>query len=546
MYGHARKGIGGSTGGALWEVSLRWAPNRREVPMRRRIAALAFALAMVVMAATQAAAVSTPPVTVSGQSPFAPNCNGAPQPGTLYPNSEVEPWVSANPRSPANMVAVWQQDRWSNGGAQGNLTGVTFNAGLTWQRVAPPPFSRCAGGNTANGGDYERATDPWVSFGPDGTAYQMALSLDVSDADPNLLNRRDAMLVSRSTDGGRTWGPITTLIADDSELFLNDKNSLTADPTDSDYAYAVWDRLELTDDAQNFRGPTMFTRTTDGGETWEQPRAIFDPGLNNQTIANQIAVLPSGRLVNVLDLIIQGQTNVAVMFSDDKGATWSKPRIVNALGTIGVVDPRDGAPVRTGDIAPDIAVDPREGTDSVYLVWQDARFGEGLRDQVVLARSGDGGRTWTTPRRINRSATTQAFTASVEVNQRGTVGVTYYDFTNDSPTDLPLRTDYWLTASTDGGRHFSKRERQTAGSFDMRIAPLTGSGFFVGDYEGLAGARNRLHTAFGVTRDAANPVDVVSTIAVPPFGVDPFLATQGRQEPATRATRARQGFVTSH
>ena len=205
------------------------------------------------------------------------------------------------------MVAVWQQDRWSNGGAQGNLTGVTFDAGRNWEVVESPPFSRCAGGNASNGGDYERASDPWVSFGRDGTAYQMALTVDVSTADPTLLNVRDAMLVSTSKDGGRTWGKITTLIADESPLVLNDKNSLTADPTRSGVAYAVWDRLELTEDLQNFRGPTLFTRTTDGGKTWERPRVIFDPGLNNQTIANQIAVLPNGRLVNLFNWIIQGQ-----------------------------------------------------------------------------------------------------------------------------------------------------------------------------------------------------------------------------------------------
>src|SRR5919108_4421448 len=132
-----------------------------EVPMRRRIIAFASALAIVVLAASGAAAVTTPPVTVSGPTPFAPNCNGAPQPGTLYPNAEVEPWVSANPKSATNLVAVWQQDRWSNGGAQGNLTGVSFDAGRSWQRVKPPPFSRCAGGNAQNGGGYERGTHPW-------------------------------------------------------------------------------------------------------------------------------------------------------------------------------------------------------------------------------------------------------------------------------------------------------------------------------------------------------------------------------------------------
>jgi photosystem II stability/assembly factor-like uncharacterized protein len=521
-----------------------------EVPMRRRILAAASALAIVVLAASGAAAVTTPPVPVSGPTPFAPNCNGAPQPGTLYPNSEVEPWVNANPKQPANMVAVWQQDRWSNGGAQGNLTGVTFDAGRSWDVVdSPPPFSRCAGGNAQNGGDYERATDPWVSFSPNGTAYQMALSIDVSTGDPNLLNVRDAMLVSTSKDGGRTWGKITTLIADDSPLRLNDKNTLTADPTDSRFAYAVWDRLELTEDLQSFRGPTLFTRTTDGGQTWERPRVIFDPGLNNQTIANQIAVLPNGRLVNLFNWIIQGQLNVGVMFSDDKGRTWTEPRLLNALGTIGITDPFDGALVRTGDLVPDIAIDPRKGTRTIYVVWQDARFAEGLRDQIALVRSSDGGKTWTTPRRVSSNLDTQAFTASVEVNDRGHVGVSYYDFTRDSPTAQPLLTDHWLTVSADKGAHFSTRERQTASSFDMRLAPLTGTGFFVGDYVGLDGVARRFHPVFAVTRSTANPVDIVSTIARPPFGPS-VAALQADGTAAARTATARSssrlGFVTSH
>src|SRR5262245_6634833 len=287
-----------------------------EVPMQRHSLAFASALAIVLLAMPGAAAVTTPPAPVSGPTPFAPNCNGAPQPGTLYRNAEVEPWVSANPRSPANLVAVWQQDRWSNGGAQGNLTGVSLDAGRSWEVVQSPPFTRCAGGNVRNGGDYERAGDPWVSFGRDGTAYQMALTSDASTADPELLNVRDAMLVSTSRDGGRTWGAVTTLIADKSPLVVNDKNSLTADPTRSGLAYAVWDRLELTEDLQSFRGPTFFTRTTDGGRAWERPRAIFDPGPNTQTTANQIAVLPNGRLVNLFGLLVQGgQPSVEVMFS---------------------------------------------------------------------------------------------------------------------------------------------------------------------------------------------------------------------------------------
>ncbi len=91
---------------------------------------------------------------ITGPSPFAAGCNGAPQTGTLYRNAEVEPWVSSNPADRRNLIAVWQQDRWSNGGAQGLLTGVSFDRGDSWRRPTPPPFSRCAGGSSANGGDY--------------------------------------------------------------------------------------------------------------------------------------------------------------------------------------------------------------------------------------------------------------------------------------------------------------------------------------------------------------------------------------------------------
>jgi hypothetical protein len=83
----------------------------------------------------------------------------------------------------------------------------------------------------------------------------------------------------------------------------------------------------------------------------------------------------------------------------------------------------------------------------------------------------------------------------------------------------------------------------------MRLAPLTGAGFFVGDYEGLDGVGRRFHPVFGVTRSTANPVDIVSTIARPPFG--PTVAAM--QTDATAAARtatarngSRLGFVTSH
>jgi hypothetical protein len=461
---------------------------------------------------------------ISGPSPFAANCNGAPQVGTLYRNAEVEPWVSANPRNSRNLLAVWQQDRFSTGGANGLLTGVSFDRGDSWTRPTPPPFSRCAGGNAANGGDYERSSDPWVSFGPDGSAHQIALA--VSGTAPNFST--SAILVSSSRDGGRTWGPIKTLQRDTTASLFNDKESITADPTNSRFVYAVWDRLQVqnpADPMSPFSGDTLFARSTDGGRTWEPTRTILDFPDNSriQTLGNQIVVLGDGTLVNVMDLIQQGLPLVAVQRSTDKGATWSDPIIVDVLFSSatqgqGVVDPSDGHAVRTGDLLPEAAADPRKGSDDLHIVWQDIRFTLAaplpiFNDQIVVSSSTDGGMNWSDLRRVSSNKLTQAFTGSVDVNNRGRLGVTYYDFTSDDPAPgTPLDTDYWSTTARDGNAAFSPRRQLTSQPFDMRTAPDAG-GFFVGDYEGLTNTGNSFLPVFVTANsgNTANRTDVFSS-----------------------------------
>ena len=194
-----------------------------------------------------------PPPTglVSSASAFTADCAGVPNPGTLYANAEVEPHLAINPANLSNLIGTWQQDRWSNGAAQGTAVGFSFDAGTTWT-TRPLPASRCGGGNIGNGGDYERATDPWVTISPNGTAYQMSLAISGATLQPGSIS---AMLVFRSTDGGRTWSNPVTLIRD-TDQFFNDKNTITADPTDSRFVYAVWDRLSFDN-----RGPAFFART---------------------------------------------------------------------------------------------------------------------------------------------------------------------------------------------------------------------------------------------------------------------------------------------
>lgn len=468
----------------------------------RRLAILMAAGSLVALCgAAGAFAAVDPLVPASGLTPFAPACNGAPQTGTEYRNTEPEPYIDVNPINTDNLIGVYQQDRFSDGGANGQGTSVSFTGGASWTRLGVgqlPPFNRCSGGSGVTG-DYERSTDPWVSFGPDGDAYQITLSFN------QVRDLTNAILVSESQNGGLTWGPITVIRRDTDPNVFNDKESITADYTDARFVYAIWDRLVFPreraggrsfEHAAAFRGPTWFARTTDGGASWEPARPILDPGPNDQTIGNQIVVMPDGDLVNVFNLIHNDNRQkrrghkVAVMLSGDKGATWTDPIVVDRLGTVEVSDPRDGAPVRTGDIIPEVSSDERGVSDAkcatgdcVYTVWQDARFTGFARDQIAFSRSSDGGRTWSAPVRINRVSSTQAFTPMIKVDDEGNIGVTYYDFRNDTTASPTLDTDAWFIRSTDGGQTWTE-ERLTPAPFDMRTAPFA-IGYFTGDYEGL-------------------------------------------------------------
>jgi hypothetical protein len=466
-----------------------------------------------------------PLVQVSGASPIAGCVLDGPQTGTIFENSEVEPFVVVNPADPDgagplaagdNVIAAWQQDRYSDGGSQGLVTASSFDGGTTWTLNAATKSSVCTGGTTANGGGYERASDPWVAFTPDGTAYLMSLSVDNDPQAGGFVNASaNAMIVMRSTNGGRTWEDPITLRRDDNPNILNDKNSLTADPNHPDFAYAVWDRLIAppggTPNQVAFentvagKGPTWFSRTTNGGDTWEAGRQIYQPSTLGQTIGNVIAVLPdnatfNGEVVDVFTLIRlnnRHQTrgiHIALIRSPDRGATWTKKEIIVDNFLRGIVnDPDDQQPVRTGDINAEVAVD--QNTGALYVIWQDRRFGP--RSSVAFSQSLDGGLTWSPTIKVNKTPTDiplgnqQAFTPMVQVSADGTIGVSYYDFRNNPADPAVLGTDEFLVhchpttpTTCTNPANWGSEVRLTTSTFDMGKAPVA-RGFFTGDYEGL-------------------------------------------------------------
>jgi hypothetical protein len=442
--------------------------------------------------------------------------------GVNFAGAEVEPFLGVNPTDDDNLVGVYQQDRYSNGGSKGSVAASSLDGGATWVDTAIPTNTRCTGGR------YQRASDPWVSFGPDGVAHAMSLVTDPDPASGGF--GANGMVYNRSTDGGRTWGPPIMLIEDAAGRYLNDKNSLTADPNDANYVYAIWDRLQEAGRAvanpENqrggaFKGPIMLARSTDGGDSFEAPRKIYESGANKQTIGYQIVVRPQGELVDVFGDITNnsnrrqsiGPVNVSTIVSDDRGSTWSKPARIDdqlpmalfrAASTVDLEpvpcpDPAStgACPIRGGELIPEAAVN--RGNGRLYVVWMDARFsyfqtGSFQWDSVAFSQSTDGGRTWSPAIQVNRTPAgsrqnSQAFTPSVHVSDDGTVTVSYYDFRDNTASPTSLDTTHWAVhchAASENCANAASwdEETQVSPTFDIREAAFA-RGYFLGDYMGL-------------------------------------------------------------
>ena len=102
--------------------------------MRRAFRALAAVPLLFALGLSPALGAVGQRTAASGASPFGPGaCNTQPQSGTLYVGSEVEPWIDVDPTSAGDadgpdFIGVYQQDRYSSGGARGLGASVSLMA----------------------------------------------------------------------------------------------------------------------------------------------------------------------------------------------------------------------------------------------------------------------------------------------------------------------------------------------------------------------------------------------------------------------------------
>lgn len=392
------------------------------------------------------------------------------------PGTQAEPYSAVNPTNPQNLLAGWQENRFQNGGARTLNFGVSFDGGQTWTEGLLPNLTN------VNGGAWQKASDPWVAFGPDNRAYFASLLFNETSPD-------NAIGLSASSDGGKTWSDPVEVFR--SPLDFNDKQAMTVDT----YAnsphfgtiYVAWD-INLRGANNNFIAQRLvLSRSTDGGKTFSSPVAIRESPGNVGVIPR---VAPDGT-VYVVWLGSASESGKQVYFfskSTDGGQTWSGKRKLGKFKLSGVPNLRVGAGLPSFDI------NPRTG--NLYVARQERGFTG--KDQASFFMSSDGGNTWTDPIRISEGGDdAYAFTVSVAANRLGEVAVSYYSLQNDPQKRFLV--DQYIRLSRDGGNTFEAPIRVTPNSFDVRFAAQAGNAFFLGDYTGLAGSANAFHMVWVAT-----------------------------------------------
>ena len=426
---------------------------------------------------------------VSGASPFSSGCGMTVPTGTTESatiGSGIQPQIAAIPGGA--LVGVWEQDRWSGLGARGILTARSLDGGATWSGPQPLAFSICTA-TAAPGATYDRASDPWISFGGNGLVVASALAFSANGftGSGSAAGGLSAVLVARSTDSGVTWSTPIAVVADTNPgtvgpFFFNDRDSVTADAFGN--VYLVWDRF-TTDTTVSV--PAYLASSSDGATTWSAPRIINDPGPGNEAFNNQIAILPNGTVLDFFTLLgaVSFTASLQVISSTDRGVTWTAPITVAPITSVGTTNPITNGSIRDSALMAQVAVDAASG--HVATVWQQS-FTSGAFDGVALSLSTNGGTAWSAPKQINGVPGVGAFSPTVRYLPGGVIAVTYYDLRDYVTGSSVLSTSAWLTESADSGATWHEVRLQSP--FDLNKAPLgnlNGSvGLFLGDNQGLA------------------------------------------------------------
>ncbi len=346
--------------------------------------------------------------------------------GTFHP----EVTIAINPADPQNLLV-------SSNGLQ---VYYSYDGGQTW-------------GQHYQSSVYGNSGDPSVIFDYHGNAYLATLAYQ---ADSNFV--LDRIIVHRSEDGGNVWNYVyfagfDSTTFQDKEWLAADHTSSSFKGN----LYLSWTRFDacpgLTPLTSRDSTRIMFAYSTDSATSWSSAIRISDrqgdcSDKDSTTEGAVPAVGPQGQVY----IAWAGLNKIWFDKSTDGGRTFGNDKII-AEQPGGWDFPVSGLMRCNG--LPQTLCDTSKSSPfygTIYVVFSDQRNGEDNTD-VFLVKSTDQGETWSAPVKVNQdTGRAQQFFPWAAIDPgSGYLYVVFYD-RREHKGDT---TDVYLARSTDGGETFS-------------------------------------------------------------------------------------------